>query len=221
MANITSRVIDSQTNCPVADMIVMLRCFSHQTESNEDTFRGRTTLNGQVNHWSLVSEDKEYTLHDFFQAVVRGQESRWQICFNSVTYFGRANTYWSVIDINIQITTNKPHHVSLLLGPNDYRSFLTLGHVDKAPLPRELSNSECVDATHKPKRLFSTEERVELMRHYSDKHYPSSEVYDQIARRLHVDRAKVMRWYWARQHRFRQRQKVSAEMRPVCHPASL
>lgn len=155
MANITRQVIGYYTGRPITGMAVRLRCFSHQTKSNKNVFQGRTALNGQVSHWSLKEE--EYTLQQFFRGVIESQESRWQICFDSVAYFGQANSCWSVIDINIRITKDERHHVSLLLGPNEYKSFLTLGKVDEVPLPQDLSSLDCASPMHRPTRVISRE----------------------------------------------------------------
>ena len=138
MANITCLVIDHASR-PIAGLRVILRSFSHRTESNENRFTACTSFDGRVNSWLFAGQHENYTLEQFFEKVVGNGESTWQISFGTGRLFGIENTYWPLIDINIHIKRNAPHQVSLIVGPDDYRSYLAV----QPTLSRKISASEC------------------------------------------------------------------------------
>ena len=187
---------------------MILRSFSHRTQSGENKFRACTTLEGRIDHWVFTGKEADYTLERFLEAIVGSGESSWQMCFDAATYFGRENTYWSVVDINVNIKTTECHHVSLFLGSDDYRAHLTLGDGSGTPAPtasrpRGVLSSDQARTKSKSGRSISPDQRKALMQHYTAECYPGREGYDQIADELGLTRRKVQRWFWATRYRLR------------------
>jgi 5-hydroxyisourate hydrolase len=149
MANITCQVIDPASR-PVAGLRVILRTFTHRTESNENRFTACTSFDGRVNSWSFAEKHENYTLEQFFEKVVGNGESTWQISFGTGRFFGMENTYWPLIDINIHIKRNAHHHVSLVVGPDDYRSYLAV----QPTLSRKMPAPECDKPEQEVKRYL-------------------------------------------------------------------
>jgi hypothetical protein len=127
----------------------MLSSLSHRIGSNVSNFTACTSFDGRVDSWTFWGP-KDYTLRQFFEKVVRDKESVWKIGFGTSRFFGRENTSWPLIDINIYIKRNAPHHISLVVGPDDYRSYLVV----QPTLPRKLPASECDKPEEEVKRCL-------------------------------------------------------------------
>ncbi|KAH8585635.1 hypothetical protein B0O99DRAFT_487463, partial [Bisporella sp. PMI_857] len=111
---ITCQIIDAQTGKPAAGMQVVLR----PLKDSHKMFSSCTNFNGQVTRWDLCNKQ---SLAQYLKAEIGNNDSAWQIGFDTGRYFGRANTYWPVMDVNFYLWSGESFHMSILMGKSDYR----------------------------------------------------------------------------------------------------
>ncbi|KAF8849275.1 hypothetical protein BDZ45DRAFT_604643, partial [Acephala macrosclerotiorum] len=126
MQSITCDVIDARDGRPIIGMPVMLRSLS-QTTPLKTVFRGCTAFDGQIHLWRPEGDLQGGRLDDFIQDLENTMDkeeicSKWQMGFDTLSFFGRDATSWPMLNVIFYLTRRKfwTHHVSVLLGPYEY-----------------------------------------------------------------------------------------------------
>ena len=116
MWSITCSVVYSQTNGPVADMPVFLKCISHP--SPERIFTARTTLRGQIMSWKREAETTYHMLQGR-SPLTEMHKTVWQIWFDIRGHY--KNTSLPMLSTVLDLMTGERCNIRLSLGASTFK----------------------------------------------------------------------------------------------------
>lgn len=122
---ITCHVLNTQTGTPARSLLIRLTTHSTPTPC---TFESRTDDDGRVTSWLPYSgahasgEVPVYTLDDVLAELDGGKGSRWELRFDTGTYWGEDKTFFPEVVVCF-VMGEGHHHVPLLLAPYSYTTY--------------------------------------------------------------------------------------------------
>lgn len=131
MSSLTCQIFDLQKHSSAEGIQLLLR----SNQPNQQSFVASTSPDGDVKGW----KNDKFTLGEFLKGVDPSQEIWWQMrCFLSPYFHGC--TRFTVIDVNFKSYPKELHHISLYIGPSDYKTSITsrtISHEDAMMCEKE------------------------------------------------------------------------------------
>lgn len=102
---------------PLAGLEARLRCVSHETALDCNTFRACTTPDGQITRWNFLGEGRDVSVAQFVQACA-DDESVWQLAFDTRAYFGPLG--WPLVQIYLRLKRGEQSRMNLTIEPRHF-----------------------------------------------------------------------------------------------------